>query len=71
MLAEREIEGRLVWKAVDRRDGKLKTHRCYFIDKDSRKEAVKAVSRQTYDYHEERAEEDPNDSDRLTYRRIQ
>ena len=65
MLAEQNYEGRFVWKWGS------KTNRYYYADKKSRVEAVKYVSSHTYDYVEELAEEDPEDGNRLVYRRKQ
>ena len=69
MLAEREIEGRFVWKDEDR-DGKQKVFAYYFTDKKSRLEALKYVGGRTYDYFEHRAEEDPKNDDRLVYKKV-
>jgi len=63
MLAEQNYEGRFVWKWGNQ------TTTYYYADKKGRIEAVKYVSSRTYDYVEEAAEEDPEDGQRLVYRR--
>lgn len=63
-----EPEGRLVWKDVDGRDNRKKLHAFYFVDKESRKEAIKLVSARTYDYTEQWAHEIPGNEQALEYR---
>lgn len=70
MVADKEMEGRLVWKDQDSRDGKMKLHAYYYVDKEGRKEAIKYAQRRTYDFEEHRAEADPNNLDSLVYRKV-
>lgn len=64
-----EPEGRLVWMDVDPDDGRKKLYAFYFVDKETRKEALRYVGKVSMDYEEEWAFEVPGDEQRLEYRR--